>query len=71
MYILLTLSQEVPPQTRIGHKPVNTIVTTVELNSLCAFFKKYVNVKLDAAHSSQPSLDTWKEAFFTVLRVLL
>lgn len=30
------------PQTRIGHKPVNTIVTTVELNSLCAFFKKYM-----------------------------
>lgn len=69
MYILLTLSQEVPPQTRIGHKPVNTIVTTVELNSLCAFFKKYV--KLDVAHSSHQSLDTWKEAFFTVLRVLL
>lgn len=56
MYILLTLSQEVPPQTRIGHKPVNTIVTTVELNSLCAFFKKYV--KLDVAHSSHQSLDT-------------
>lgn len=70
MYILLPLSQEVPPQTRIGHKPVNTIVTTVELNSLCAFFLK-IYVKLDAAHSSHLSLDTWKEAFFTVLCVLL
>lgn len=45
------------PQTRIGHKPVNTIVTTVELNSLCAFFLK-IYVKLDAAHSSHLSLGT-------------